>query len=40
MGEEQSQFPKHHGYYQQGVWGEIKARDQATGFHLEDKAIP
>lgn len=40
MGEGQSQFPKHYEYYQQGVWVEIKARSQATGFHLEIKAIP
>lgn len=40
MVQEQRQSPKHHEYYQQGVWGENKARSKATGFHLEDKAIP
>lgn len=38
--QEQRQSQKHHEYYQQGVWGENKARSKATGFHLEDKAIP
>lgn len=40
MGEEQSQSPKHYEYYQKGVLEKNKARAKATGFHLEDKAIP
>ena len=40
MVQEQRQSQKHHEYYQQGVLGENKARAKATGFHLEDKAIP
>lgn len=40
MVQEQRQSQKHHEYYQQGVWGGNKARAKATGFHLEDKAIP
>lgn len=40
MGEEQSQSPQHYEYYQKGAREKKEARAKATGFHLEDKAIP